>query len=182
MTSTPPPRPSLPLPPSPGQPLQAPHFVFWGRGPLSPGPPPWPHPLKVFPVPSLSLPLAGFSPCPLPLPFSSLFCDSVPLLLLTPTSQPPPWALFYSPSTSPQLWLMPSLVLDNYQIYQWGERSVCVVLAFWTGGVGGMVSLCWHRWLGDLCNQEFHRPSSEVSGSSNHGALEQRKVLRMRAA
>lgn len=58
---------------------------------------------------------------------------------------------------------MPSLVLDNYQIYQWGERSgVCVVLAFWTGGVGGMVSLCWYMELGDLPNQEFrqHQPGS----------------------
>lgn len=31
------------------------------------------------------------------------------------------------------------MCLSNYN--QWGERSgVCVVLAFWTGDVGGMVS------------------------------------------
>ncbi|KAF6078035.1 hypothetical protein HJG60_008979 [Phyllostomus discolor] len=35
------------------------------------------------------------------LPLSSLFCVSVPLPHLTPASQPPPWALLYSPSMSP---------------------------------------------------------------------------------
>ena len=34
-------------------------------------------------------------------------------------------------------WLMPALVLDNYQIYQWGERSrVCRALLCW--GAGGV--------------------------------------------
>lgn len=122
------PRPSLPCPSPQAQdsPLLSPPFCILGGGAFSPHGPHLGPILSKYPWPSPSLSASGWllslpPPCLSPLP-----PVSVPLPLLTPTSQPPPWALFYSPSMFPLPWLMPSLVLDNYQIYQRGERGgVC---------------------------------------------------------
>lgn len=131
----------FPAPQAQDSPHQSPHFVFWGRGPLSP----WPHlgpcPLNLSPAspppPSGWLLSPTFPRTPSP---PSLFCVTVPLPLLTPSSQPPlrplP-GLFFTP---PHPRLMPSLVLDNYQIYQWGERSACVSCLLSGPGGGGVVS------------------------------------------
>lgn len=116
---------SLP-PPSPGQPPPVPPFCILGEGPSLTAAPPWPSlPQLISCLPSSS-PLAGFSPRPPgpPLPPLSFLCV-YSSLLLAPSSPPPPSplpGLFFTP---PHPRLMPSLVLDNYQIYQWGERSVC---------------------------------------------------------
>ena len=141
LTSTPPHRPSLPCPPSPGQPTPVPLILYsGGRGPLSP----WPRPLKLspaslplFPLWLASLPAPTPAP-PRPLPLSSL---SFVCVCSSPSPHPchpaPSLGSFLLPLTP---WLTPSLVLDNYQIYQWGQRSrVCVVLALWTQGVSRTV-------------------------------------------
>lgn len=133
------------LPPAQDSPLRSPHFVLWGEGPslpmahLSPRgpasssptprlPPTFPHfflwlaSLPLQPLPLFSLPFLCLSP--------SLPCNPAPHFLP---------GLFFTP-LGPVSWLMPSpvLILNNYQIYQWGEkRRVRVVLA--SGAVGGWV-------------------------------------------
>lgn len=129
------------LPPKPRRaPSSPPNFVFSGEGPSLPlaptlAPPPQsisgpslcPHPLLASLPPTPPLP-----PSP---PLSSLFCVSVPLPLLPLLPSPLP-GLFFTPPQRPPPWLMPSLVLDNYQIYQWGERNgvCCACFLDWKGG------------------------------------------------
>lgn len=90
----------FPAPEAQDSPHQSPHFVFWGRGPLSPWPHLGPYPLNLSPASPLTpLWLASLSnPFRPPSP-PSLFCVTVPLplLFLPIPSAPPPWALFYSP-------------------------------------------------------------------------------------
>lgn len=118
--------------PSPEQPTLAPHFVLWGEGPslpvalLSPcGPASSPTPWLPPTFPSL-LPLAGFSPPTAPASLPP-FSVSLPSLPHDPALYSLP-GLFFTP-LSPAPWLMPFpvLILNSYQIYQWGERS-CVLL------------------------------------------------------
>lgn len=117
--------------PSPGQPSPTPLFCTLGGGAFSPRGPPlslWPslasHTLVTSHF-SLSSPsgwlLSPHSPC---LSSPSLFCAS-PSLPGDPVPHPL-LGLFFTP-LSPVLWRMPFpvLILNNDQIYQWGERS-CV--------------------------------------------------------
>lgn len=156
LTSTPPPRPSLPCPRSPGWPPPGPPILYSGEGALSPrGPHRGPNPSEdLLPPPSRDFLWLASLPAPC-LCLSPLFSVSLFLALSSPRPPSSLPGLFFTP---PQPRLMPSLVLDNYQIYQWGERSgVCVVLAFWTGDVGGMVSLVLAHVAGGVTqHQEFH--------------------------
>lgn len=130
--------------PSPGQPSPVPPFCTLGGGAFSPHGPPlssWPslisHTLVTAHL-SLSCPsgwlLCPHSPCLSSPPFSV----SLPTFPGNPGPHSLP-GLFFTP-LSPVSWLMPSpvLILNNYQIYQWGERRhVRVVLASQSCGPTG---------------------------------------------
>lgn len=122
--------------PSPGQPSLVPHFVLLGEGPSLPMAPLSPCGPVSFPTPRLPPTFPHFSLWLASLPLQPLPLFSIPFLCLSPSlpCSPAPHflhGLFFTP-LGPVSWLMPSpvLILNNYQIYQWGEkRCVCVVLA-----------------------------------------------------
>lgn len=131
----------FPAPQAQDSPHQSPHFVFWGRGPLSP----WPHlgpcPLNLSPAspppPSgwLLSPTFPWTPSP-PLSFLCHCSSPSPHPFLPTPSAPPPWALFYSPSP-PTDAISGSGQLSNISVGR--EKPACVVLAFWPRGWGGGV-------------------------------------------
>lgn len=162
LTSTPPPHPSLPCPRSPGAPPPVPILYSLGRGPLSPWSPPWPHPLKV--SPGLSLCWFLSPPFPTPVPASLLsflcLCSSPSPRLYFPA---PSLGSFLLPLQRPPPWLMPSLVLDNYQIYQWEERACVLCLLSGLEEGAGRRPLCWHTGLGfTLCQEHGLAPAGEA--------------------
>lgn len=127
-------RPHLPCP-QPRTAHSGPPFSTLGEGPSLPVAPLSPCGPASSPTPSLPptfpslLPLAGFSPPTAPASLPP-FSVSLPSLPRDPALYSLP-GLFFTP-LSPAPWLMPFpvLILNNYQIYQWGERScVFVVLA-----------------------------------------------------
>lgn len=91
---------------------------------------------------------------------SPLFSVSLFLLLSSPL--PPsslPGLFFYSPST-PADAISGSGQLSNISVGR-EKQCVCVVLAFWTGDVGGMVSLVLAPVAGGVTrHQEFHLASA----------------------
>lgn len=163
-------RPSLTRP-SPGQHPPVPPILYsGGKGPISR----WPHlglTPQVIPCLPPSLPL-WLAPCPPP-PASllsplSLLCVSAPLLLLTPTSHPPPSpipGLFFTPSHPPGRCHLGSGQLSNISV---GREKQCVLCLLSEVGVWvAWRPLCWHTWPGDSRNS---RPGTSlaVAESQSH--------------
>lgn len=122
-----------------------------------------------FPHFSLWLASLPHSPCLSP-PF---LCLSPLSLAILPPHPPHTPGLFFT-LLGPVSWLMPSpvLILNNDQIYQWGEKRCVCVLCLPVRAVGGRGALCRCPVLGDS-----HEPSlapcsaTKISGGTESWVL-----------
>lgn len=178
---TPPTSPISSLPPKPRTAPTSPPILYSGGGALSPrGPTLTLTPSTYLPPPTLSPLWLASLPTPpptSPLSFLCLCSSPSPRPFLPAPTQPPPWALFYSPSPLADA-ISGSGQLSNISV----GREKCVLYLLSGPGVwAGAGTCCWviHEASGILPGTSLG--ATEFRESSSHGVLDPTKV-RVRAA